>query len=114
MNFDQQKFDESIRLYQQALEVRPDAVNVRTDAGTAMFYQKRFDDAIAQFQQVLKQSPTHAQTLFNIGVALLHGKNDPKAALMYWERLVETNPDHPQTEFVKEQIRQLKRGGTGR
>ena len=112
MNFDQQKFDDAIKHYQQALAVRPDAINVRTDAGTAMFYQKRFDEAIAQFQQVLKQDSTHAQTLFNMGVAMLHGKNDPKGALQYWEKLVETNPNHPQTGFVKEQIRQLTEAQT--
>lgn len=108
INFDQQNYDDAIKAYQQALAVRPSAVDVRTDAGTAMFYQKRFDDAIAQFQQVLRESPAHAQTLFNMGVAMLHGKNDSKSALQYWEKLVETNPDHPQVGFVKEQIRQLK------
>ncbi len=108
INFDQQNYDDAIKAYQQALAVRPGAVDVRTDAGTAMFYQKRFDDAIAEFQQVLRESPAHAQTLFNMGVAMLHGKNDPKSALQYWEKLVETNPDHPQAGFVKEQIRQLK------
>ena len=49
-----------------------------------------------------------AQALFNLGVAMLHGKNDPDSALKYWEKLVETNPGHPQVPFVKEQIRQVK------
>ncbi len=108
INFDQQNFDETIKLYQQALGVRPNAINVRTDLGTAMFYQRRFDDAIVEFKTVLQQSPNDAQTLFNLGVAMLHGKNDPAGALQYWEKLIETNPGHPQVPFVKEQIRQLK------
>jgi cytochrome c-type biogenesis protein CcmH/NrfG len=108
INFDQQLFDDAIELYRRALQLRPDAVNVRTDLGTAMFYERRFDDAIAEFNVALKQNPTDAQTLFNLGVAMLQGKNDPQAALRYWEKLVETNPGHPQTSFVQEQIRQLK------
>lgn len=108
ISFDQQTFDDAIELYRKALEVRPDAVNIRTDLGTAMFYQKRFDEAIAEFNLALRQSPADAQALFNLGVAMLKGKNDPRAALQYWEKLVETNPTHPQTAFVKEQIRQLK------
>jgi cytochrome c-type biogenesis protein CcmH/NrfG len=108
MNFDQRNFNEAISLYTKALEVRPDALNVRTDMGTAMFYQNRFDEAIAQFQQTLKQDPSNAQALFNMGVAMLHGKNDAEGALASWERLVATNPNHPQTAFVKEQIQKLE------
>lgn len=108
LNFDQKNYDDAIKLYKKALEIRPEALNVRTDMGTAMFYQNRYDDAIAEFQQTLKANPKDAQALFNLGVVMLHGKNDPKGALEYWEKLVETNPDHPQAAFVKEQIQKLK------
>ena len=108
INFDQKNYADAINLYKKALEIRPGALNVRTDMGTAMFYQNHFDDAIAQFQEVLNSDPKDAQALFNLGVAMLHGKNDPKRALEYWEKLVETNPDHPQALFVKEQIQKLK------
>jgi len=108
INFDQKNYDDAIKLYKKALEVRPDAMNVRTDMGTAMFYLNRYDDAIATFQETLKTDPNNAQALFNLGVAMLHGKNDPKRALEYWEKLVETNPNHPQAAFVKEQIQKLK------
>jgi cytochrome c-type biogenesis protein CcmH/NrfG len=46
--------------------------------------------------------------MFNIGVALVHGKNDLTGALQYWERMVETNPNDPQINLVKEQIRLVK------
>src|SRR5579871_337666 len=92
MDFDQKQYDDAIALYKKALAVRPDALNVRTDMGTAMFYLSRYDDAIGVFQDVLKGDPNNAQALFNLGVAMLHGKNDPKHALEYWEKLVETNP----------------------
>jgi cytochrome c-type biogenesis protein CcmH/NrfG len=108
LNFDQKNYDDAIKLYQKALEVRPEALNVRTDMGTAMFYLNHFDDAIAEFQKVLKADPNNAQALFNLGVAMLHGKNDTKRALEYWEKLVETNPNHPQAAFVREQIQKLK------
>ena len=108
INFDQKSYDDAINLYKKALEIRPDALNIRRDMGTAMFYQKRYDDAIATFKDSLRTNPNDAQTLFNLGVAMLHGKNDPKGALQYWEKLVETNPNHPQAAFVKEQIKKLK------
>jgi cytochrome c-type biogenesis protein CcmH/NrfG len=108
INFDQKNFNDAINLYKKALEIRPNAQNVRTDMGTAMFYQNRFDEAIALFQETLKTDPNDAQALFNLGVAMLHGKNDPKSALKYWEKLIETNPNHPQAALVKEQIQKLK------
>jgi cytochrome c-type biogenesis protein CcmH/NrfG len=108
LNFDQKNYGDAVNLYRTALEVRPDALNVRTDMGTAMFYQERFDDAIAEFQQVLQSDSKNAQALFNLGITMLHGKNDPKRALEYWERMIATNPNHPQAAFVKEQIQKLK------
>ena len=108
VNFDQRNFGDAIDLYKKALEIRPDALNVRTDMGTAMFYQNRFDEAIVAFQETLKADPQNAQALFNLGVTMLHGKNDPKSALQYWEKLIATNPNHPQAAFVKEQMQKLK------
>ena len=108
LNFDQRNYDDAIKLYKKALEIRPDDLMLRTDMGTAMFYLNRFDDAIATFQETLKRDPNNAQSLFNLGVTMLHGKNDANGALQYWERMIETNPNHPQAAFVKEQIQQLK------
>jgi len=108
MNFDQRNYNDAINLYKSALAIRPDALNVRTDMGTAMFYQNRFDDAITVFQDTLKTDPKNPQALFNLGVTMLHGKKDSKRALEYWEKLIETNPDHPQAAFVKDQIQKIK------
>jgi cytochrome c-type biogenesis protein CcmH/NrfG len=108
INFDQKNFGDAVSLYQKALQIKPDALNVRTDMGTAMFYQNRFDEAIAVFQETLKSDPKNAQALFNLGVAMLHGKNDVKRAIEYWQQLVDLNPDNPQVAMVKEQIQKLK------
>jgi cytochrome c-type biogenesis protein CcmH/NrfG len=108
MNFDQKNYDDAINLYKKALQIRPDALNVRTEMGTALFYQRHFDEALAAFKESLRTNPNDAQTLFNIGVVMLHGKNDPQAALQYWQHMVDANPNHPQAEFVKEQIKKIK------
>ena len=108
INFDQKNYNDAISLYKKALEVRPDALNVRTDMGTAMFYQNRFDEAVVEFDKTLQSDPKNAQALFNLGVTYLHGKNDSKKALQYWEKLIAENPNHEQAGFVKEQIAKLK------
>jgi tetratricopeptide (TPR) repeat protein len=105
MQFDQKNYKQAIEMYSQALDVRPDEVDLRTDLGTALFYDNRFDEAIAQFKRTLETKPNHPQALFNIGVVLVHGKNDLRGALQYWEKLVESNPNYSQIGVVKEQIR---------
>jgi cytochrome c-type biogenesis protein CcmH/NrfG len=107
LNFDQKNYTDAINLYKNALQIRPD-LQVQTDMGTAMFYQDRFDDAIAEFQGILEKDPKNAQALFNLGVTMLHGKNDPKRALEYWEKMIDANPNHPQAAFVREQIQKLR------
>jgi cytochrome c-type biogenesis protein CcmH/NrfG len=106
--FDQMRYPEATSLYMQALQLRPDSVGVRTDMATTMFYSQNFDGAIAEFRKSLEFDPTSPQALFNLGVAYLHGKNDPASALQSWEKLVATNPNHPQTEMVKQQIAAVK------
>ena len=108
IDFDQKNYADATNLYKKALEIRPNATNVRTDMGTAFFYQERFDEAIEAFKETLKTDPTNAQSLFNLGVTMLHGKNDPNGAIEYWQKLIETNPNHPQAALVKEQIQKLK------
>ena len=108
INFEQKNYDDAINLFKKALEIHPDSLGVRTDMGTAMLFLKRFDEAIATFQGSLQTTPNDAETLLYLGVAMLHGKSDPQSALQYWEKLVETNPNHPQAAFVREQIKKLK------
>lgn len=109
LNYDQRNFQAAVDFYRRALEVRPDAVHIRTDLGTALFYAERYDEAIAEIRKTLEISPTSPEALFNLGVVMLHGKNDPAAALELWEKLVATNPDFPRTPAVREQIEQLKK-----
>jgi cytochrome c-type biogenesis protein CcmH/NrfG len=108
IHFDQMNYLDAANWYSKALQVQPNNANVRTDMATTLFYSQNFDGSIEEFKRALALEPAHPQALFNIGVAYLHGKKDPASALQYWERLVATNPNHPQTEMVKQQIAALK------
>ncbi len=107
IDFDQKNYSEAVTYYQKALSIK-DAPDVRTDLGTMLFYSNRYDEAMKELDTVLAKNPTHAQALFNKGVVLLHGKNDPQHALETWQKLVESNPNFPQVDVVKQQIESLK------
>lgn len=106
--YDHKVYDESIKYYQRALEVRPDDVNVRTDMGTAYYYTGSPDRAIQEFEKSLKINPNHGQTLFNMGVVKFEGKKDGAGALAAWEKLLKTNPDYPEKQRVLDMMAQAK------
>jgi cytochrome c-type biogenesis protein CcmH/NrfG len=108
IRYDERNFMEAAALYQRALEVRPDDINVRSDRGGALLQARRVDEAIAELQRVLATEPTHPQALFILGVALIEGKNDREGALASWRKLVASHPELPELEAVKRQIQQLE------
>ena len=109
--YDGQAYPQAIEYYEKALTLQPDNADVRTDLGTAYWYTGNADKAIASFEKALTIRPNHAPTLFNLGIVEWQGKKDPKAAVVTWEKLLQTNPDYPQKEQVQMLIERAKMHG---
>jgi cytochrome c-type biogenesis protein CcmH/NrfG len=95
-------------IYAKALEVNPDNVDVRSDRGGALLQGRHIDEAIAELNMVLSKDPTHPQALYVLGVALLEGKSDRQGALAAWNKLVQSHPELPELNIVKDQIKQVE------
>ena len=106
--YDHRFYPEAIKYYGQALALKPDDPDVRTDMGTAMFYAGSPDKAVAELQKVLKTNPKHVNALFNLGVIQMDGLHNNKAAISTWERLLAGNPDYPNKQKVQELIAKAK------
>lgn len=111
--YDGQAYPQAIQYYEKALAVQPNNADVRTDMGTAYWYTGEPDKAIANFEKALAIRPNHPGTLFNLGIVKWQGKNDPKGAIVAWEKLLQTNPDYPQKEQVQMLIERAKMHGSG-
>lgn len=109
--YDGQSFQQAIDYYEQALKVQPNNADVRTDLGTSYWYLGDADKALANFQKSLAIRPNHPGTLFNIGIVEWQGKKDPKAAVIAWEKLLQTNPDYAQKDQVQMLIERAKMHG---
>jgi cytochrome c-type biogenesis protein CcmH/NrfG len=109
--YDGQAYPQAIEYYEKAVGLQPDNADVRTDLGTAYWYTGNADKAIASFEKALTIRPNHAPTLFNLGIVEWQGKKDPKAAVVAWEKLLQTNPDYPQKEQVQMLIERAKMHG---
>jgi len=108
IRYDERKFAEAASIYARALEVQPDNVDVRADRGGSLLQSNRVDEAITELKTVLAKDPTHPQGLFIMGIALAQGKGDREGAIAAWKKLVETHPELPELDIVKQQIKQLE------
>lgn len=108
IRYDMRDFTDSAALYARALEVQPNDINLRSDRGSALLLGNQIDDAIGELKIVLSKDPTHPQALYIYGMALLEGKNDREGALSSLRKLVETHPDLPELNVIKQQIKQIE------
>jgi cytochrome c-type biogenesis protein CcmH/NrfG len=111
--YDGHVYPQAIQYYEKALVIQPSNADVRTDLGTAYWYTGDADKAIASFEKALAIRPNHPDTLFNLGIVKWQGKNDPKGAVLAWEKLLQANPDYPQKDQVQTLIERAKMHGTG-
>ncbi|MGO9518163.1 MAG: tetratricopeptide repeat protein [Candidatus Korobacteraceae bacterium] len=111
--YDGQAYPQAIEYYQKALNIQPNNPDVRTDMGTAYWFTGNADQAIANFDKSLAIRPNHPGTLFNLGIVQWQGKKDPKAAIVVWEKLLQTNPDYPQKDQVQSLIERAKMHASG-
>jgi cytochrome c-type biogenesis protein CcmH/NrfG len=106
--YDTQRFRQAIEYYQQALQLDPADVNVRTDLGTSFWYSGHPREAIEHFELALKTKPGYPQSLFNLGIVKLHGLNDPEGAVAAWEALLAANPDYSDAPRVRTLLEQTR------
>ncbi len=108
IRYDERNFAEAAALYARALEVRPDDINLRSDRGGALLQDNRVDEAITELKVVLAKESTHPQALYIFSMALLEGKGDREGALTALHKLVETHPELPELNVIKQQIKQIE------
>ena len=111
--YDGQSFPQAIDYYEKALKIQPNNADVRTDLGTSYWYNGEPDKALVNFEKSLAIRPNHPGTLFNMGIVEWQGKKDPKAAIVAWEKLLQTNPDYAQKDQVQMLIERAKMHGAG-
>ena len=102
------QFKEAEDYFQKSLQANPKNADVRTDLASCLYFTGDADGAIAQLQKALTYDPKHAGALLNLGIIEYKAKNDDKAAIAAWEKLLKTNPDFDQKALVQHMIDQAK------
>ena len=105
------QFKEAAAYYEKALQLDPTSVAARTDLASCLYYTGDVDGAIAQLDKALSYDPKFFGALLNLGIIKLQAKNDVPGAVSSWEKILKTDADGKQKEFVKKLIADAKRKG---
>lgn len=109
--FDSGQFQKAIEAYKKSLDLDERRPDVWTDLGVMYRRSGNPDQAIASFDRAIELNPNHEVAHFNKGVVLMHDKNDVKAALSIWEKLLKINPGAktPSGQPVQTMVDQLRK-----
>jgi len=105
--FAAQQFQSAAGYYERAAASRADAKTL-TQLASTYYYAGDADKAIATLNRALHVDPKYADAIFNLGMIQWRAKGDPQAAIVAWETLLKTNPNHPRRAQVEQAIARAK------
>jgi len=79
----QGQLGEAERLFERAVEQRPEAANFRVNLAAVLFQQGRHDRAEAQLREAIRIDPDYAEAHITLGVQLLQRGNPASAAAAF-------------------------------
>lgn len=101
------QYEDAEKYFQMAVDVKPTA-DALTKLGNAEYFAGSTDKAIATFNKALEVDPKFANALYNLGMLKWQDQGDVKGAIACWEKLIKTNPNHPQRAQVEKMIAKAK------
>jgi cytochrome c-type biogenesis protein CcmH/NrfG len=111
--FGSERFDDSIKWYEEALALTPDDVRVSSQLAMAYYYTNQTDRAVQQLERTVKMNPKHAETWLNLGFVRAFGKQDLAGAEQAWQQALKIAPDAPEGQAAKRAIDSLKSAHAG-
>ena len=90
----QQEYEEAIKHYTKAIELKPDSAEAYYHRGVVYFYLDDFDSAITNFAEMIKLEPNEVNTYLWRGLAYKHEGNFD-AAIEDHNKAIVLKPDNP-------------------
>jgi tetratricopeptide (TPR) repeat protein len=84
--------DGAIRLFQEAIQLKPDLAEAYTSIGAILGMKGQIDEAIGQFQEAIRLKPDYAQAHYNLGNAL-ERKGQTDEAIKQFQEAIRLKPD---------------------
>lgn len=106
--YDQQRWTEAIRDYQQAIASGFDTPDVRTDLGSALRFAGQPDKALEQYTIAQRLNPQHENSLLNKIGLLIEVLQQPTGAIPLCEEFIRRFPASDKIPMVQQQLARAK------
>ena len=94
----QNRTEEAMEHYLQALRIKPDFVDAYSNLGNALYKQGRTKEAIKRYLQALRIRPDYEKTHYNLANALKK-QGRTKEAIEHYLQALQINPDYVDARF---------------
>ncbi|NOY38754.1 MAG: tetratricopeptide repeat protein [Nitrospirae bacterium] len=102
------RFREAIDVYEKILEINPENVDVRVDLGTCYRNSGDPERAAGEYRKALSYDPKNVYAHRNLGIVLAYDLGMTEEAITEFETYLKLAPDVPDTQEVKQAIKELK------
>lgn len=106
--FYEQKYDEALNKYRDALVDNPESPAIRFNIGDAQYEKKKYEEALAEFEKSLSTDDIlfQSQSYYNMGNTFFRMNKLPESILAYTQAL-KLNPDDMDAKYNLEYVRRL-------
>jgi tetratricopeptide (TPR) repeat protein len=106
----QERFDEAIEVYQQAIAVHPDRAETYRLLGTVYNSQGNFEAEIASYRQYIELQPDQSYWVYSMLGHRLSEQDCLDEAIACYQKALELYPEQTHSYFVRQAQTQLDRG----
>ena len=97
-NFNESKYDEALKAYQQVLAESPLIYQLHVNIGNCYLGMGEYDKAIAEYEVFLEQEPDYSPVLSKLGEVYVR-KGDFDTAMGYFQKVIELSPEDHTTYY---------------
>ncbi|MDE2659410.1 MAG: hypothetical protein OXI45_04300 [Acidobacteriota bacterium] len=108
LHLDALDFGQAVYWLQQARNLDPSDLNVRSRLAFAQLGAGDVAGAVAGYEAVLAEDPGHFESLVALGRVRLFVEQDLAAGIELWERAIAAAPDSPAAAALRAQIESLR------
>jgi len=108
LHLDALDFGQAVYWFQQARNLDPSDLDVRSRLAFAQLGAGDVAGAVAGYEAVLAEDPEHFESLVALGRVRLFVEQDLAAGIELWERAIAARPDSPEAAALRAQIESLR------
>jgi tetratricopeptide (TPR) repeat protein len=108
---EQEEYPEAVEIFDQIIARAPQFAEGYNKRATVYYLMQEFEKSIADIHRTLELNPVHFGALSGMGLCYL-GLDEPRQALVWFERAVAVNPNLDSIQHYIQQIREFLRNQT--